>query len=89
MAVARQWLSSDHVGIPTDAGKMFSTRPAPICYKQDRWSNELVMRQSPAGKKLSTEEEDIVGIRQQATTGEDTEDCAVVNCRVCELTIAL
>jgi hypothetical protein len=32
--------------------------------------NELVVRQSPAGKNMSTEEEDIVGIRHQATTGE-------------------
>jgi hypothetical protein len=27
--------------------------------------------QSPAGKKVSTEAEDIVGIRHEATTGED------------------
>jgi hypothetical protein len=37
---------------------------------------------------VSTEEEDIVGIRHQETTGEDTVDWedlvrAVVNCRVC------
>jgi hypothetical protein len=32
------------------------------------------MRQSPAGKNVSTEAEDIVGIRRQATTGEDTAD---------------
>jgi hypothetical protein len=49
---------------------------------------------SPAGKKVSTEAENIVGIRHQATTGEDTEDwedlvCAVVKCRVCELMIVL
>jgi hypothetical protein len=50
------------------------------CYKQnnqlgvDSWSNELVVRQAPAGKNLSTEGEDIVDIRQQATTGEDTEN---------------
>jgi hypothetical protein len=29
------------------------------------------VRQSPAGKNVSTEAEDIAGIRHQATTGED------------------
>jgi hypothetical protein len=52
------------------------------------------MGQSPAGKNVSTETEDIGGIHNQATTGEDTADWddlvrAVVNCRVCELAIAL
>jgi hypothetical protein len=52
------------------------------------------VEQSPAGKNVSTEAEDIVGIRQQATTGKGTtlrEDlvCAIVNCRVCGLPIAL
>jgi hypothetical protein len=37
----------------------------------DNWSNQLVMRQLPAGNNVSTEAEDIVGIRHQATTGED------------------
>jgi hypothetical protein len=37
----------------------------------DSSSNELVVRQSPAGKNMSTEAEDIVGIRHQVTTGED------------------
>jgi hypothetical protein len=32
------------------------------------------VRQSPAGKNVSTEVEDIVGIRHQATTGEATAD---------------
>jgi hypothetical protein len=32
---------------------------------------ETVLRQSPAGKDMSTEAEGIVGIRHQATTGED------------------
>jgi hypothetical protein len=32
------------------------------------------MGQSPAGKNVSTETEDIVGIRHQATTGEDIAD---------------
>jgi hypothetical protein len=38
----------------------------------DSWSNELVVRQLPAGKNVSTEAEDIVTIRHQATIGEDT-----------------
>jgi hypothetical protein len=55
---------------------------------------QLVAGQSPAGKNVSTEAEDIVGIRHQAKTGEDTVDRedllrAVVNCSVCELAIAL
>jgi hypothetical protein len=32
------------------------------------------VRQSPAGKNVSTEAEYIVGIHDQATTGEDTAD---------------
>jgi hypothetical protein len=66
-------------------------RSVPRCYKQDSWS---VVRQSPAGKNVITEAEDTVAIRQQGTTGEDKagrEDLvnALVNCRVCELAIAL
>jgi hypothetical protein len=34
--------------------------------------DELVFRQSPAGKNVSMEAEDILGIRHQATTGEET-----------------
>jgi hypothetical protein len=54
-----------------------------LTLRVDSWSNELVVRESPAGKKVSTEAEDIVEIRPQATTGEDTADweefmCAVV-----------
>jgi hypothetical protein len=59
----------------------------PGCYKQESWSNELVVVQSPAVKNVSTEAEDIVEIRHQATTGEDAKDRedlvrAVVNCRM-------
>jgi hypothetical protein len=39
-----------------------------------RWSSGLVVGQSPAGKNVSTEAEEIFGIRHQATTGEDTAD---------------
>jgi hypothetical protein len=35
------------------------------------WSNELVVKQWPAGKNVSTVAEGIVGIRNQATTGKD------------------
>jgi hypothetical protein len=43
--------------------------------------------QLPAGKNMSTEAEEVFGIRHQAMTGEDTADWedlvhAVVNCRV-------
>jgi hypothetical protein len=46
------------------------------------------------GKNVTTEAEDIFGIRHQATTGEDIADLedlvrAVVNCRVCKLAIPL
>jgi hypothetical protein len=37
----------------------------------DSWSNELFVRLSPAGKKVSMEAEDIVGNRHQATISED------------------
>jgi hypothetical protein len=43
--------------------------------------------QSPAGKEVTTENEDIAVIHHQAMPGEDTADwkdlvCAVVNCNV-------
>jgi hypothetical protein len=50
---------------------VFSVRSVPICNKRDSWSNELVVRQSPAGKNVRPEAGDIVEIRHQATTGED------------------
>jgi hypothetical protein len=31
-------------------------------YKQDNWSNELVVRQTPAGKNVRTEADAIVGM---------------------------
>jgi hypothetical protein len=37
-------------------------------------SDLVVERQSPAGKEVSMETEDIVWIRHQVTTAEDTED---------------
>jgi hypothetical protein len=46
----------------------------PRCYKQNRWSNELVVRQSPADENVSTKAGDVVGIRHQATIGEEKED---------------
>jgi hypothetical protein len=54
----------------------------------------IAVGQSPAGKNVGTEAQDIVRIRHQATIGEDTVDSedlirAIVNCRVCELAIAL
>jgi hypothetical protein len=41
----------------------------------DSWSNELVVRETPAGKNVNTEAEDMVRIRHQATTGEDYVCC--------------
>jgi hypothetical protein len=38
------------------------------------WSNDLVVRQSPVGKNVSTGTEDIAGIHHQATTGVDVEN---------------
>jgi hypothetical protein len=75
-------------------GTVFYVRSVLSCYKQDIWSNELVVGQSIAAKNVSTEAEDIVRIREEATTGEDIADLeelinAVVNWRVCKLAIAL
>jgi hypothetical protein len=77
-------------GPVSNRGTVFSVRSMPRCYKQDSWSNELVVRQSPAGKNVITEAE----VRHEETNGEDTADRkdlvrAVVNCRICELAIAL
>jgi hypothetical protein len=44
------------------------------------------VEQSPAGKNMSTEAEDVVGSIYLSTTGEDR---AIANCRVCGLAIAL
>jgi hypothetical protein len=60
---AKQQLNSNR-------GNVFSVRSVPRCYKQDNWSNELVVGQSPAGKNVSTKAEDIVQVCHQATTGE-------------------
>jgi hypothetical protein len=49
----------------------------PPTWGSDVWSNELVVRQSPACKNMSMEAED----PQQATTGEDS--------RIFELAISL
>jgi hypothetical protein len=52
-------------------------------WKVDSWNNVLAARQSPACKNVSTEAEDIIGTRRQATSGEDIAKrqdfmCAVV-----------
>jgi hypothetical protein len=49
-------------------------RSLPRCYKQDNWSNDLVAGQSPAGKNVSWEAEDIVEVRHQSTNVENTSD---------------
>jgi hypothetical protein len=48
---------------------VFSVRSVSRCFKQSILNNELDVRQSPAGKNVGTEEEDIVGIRHEAPTG--------------------
>jgi hypothetical protein len=64
---AKQQLNSNRTTV-------FSVRCVPRCYKQANWSNELVVGQSPVGKNVSMEAEDIVGIHHQTMTGEDTEE---------------
>jgi hypothetical protein len=39
--------------------------------KVDSWSNELVVRHLPNGKNVTTEAENIVRFRYQATTSKD------------------
>jgi hypothetical protein len=63
--------------------EVFSVRSVPRCSKQDNWSNAVVVGQSTVGENVSTEAENIVGIRHQATTDEDLVR-AIVNCIVCE-----
>jgi hypothetical protein len=58
----------------SNRGTMLSVLSVPRCYKQDNWSNELAVGQSPASKHVSTEAEDIVGVRHQTTTVEDITD---------------
>jgi hypothetical protein len=68
----------------------FSSQSVSYELRVDSWSNERVVRQSPAGENVSAEAEDIVAILYQATTGKDIinlEDlaCPVVRSRVREL----
>jgi hypothetical protein len=51
-----------------------SVRSLPRYDKQDSWSNEFVVGQTSTEKKVSTEVEEFVGIRHQATTGGNTAD---------------
>jgi hypothetical protein len=53
----------------SNRGTVFSVQSAE-CYKQDSWSNELVVRQMPTGKNVRMEAEDPVAIRHHAITGE-------------------
>jgi hypothetical protein len=63
---AKQQLNSNR-------GTVFSLQYVPRYYKQDSWNSELVVRQSPAGKNVSTETGHF-WIRCQTKTGEDTAD---------------
>jgi hypothetical protein len=80
---ARQWLNSDHMGIPTNAkatvdtatvGRCFLCGPCLDVISRTVRSNELVVGQSPAGKNVSTEAGDIIIIHHQATSDEDIAD---------------
>jgi hypothetical protein len=51
----------------SNRGTVFSVRSVTRCYEKENWNNELVLGQSPPGKNTSTEAEDIVDIRYQAT----------------------
>jgi pyrimidine operon attenuation protein/uracil phosphoribosyltransferase len=42
-----------------------------LTLRVDSWSNELVVKPSTIGKNVSTEADDIVWIRHQATIEED------------------
>jgi hypothetical protein len=71
---------------------VFSLQSVTRCYKEDSWSNELVVGQSPASKNVITKVGGIVGICHQATTGEDTADwknlvSALADCIVRELVV--
>jgi hypothetical protein len=75
--------------------EVFSVRSVPKCYKQDKSRMYLIVRQAPVNRY----EHRSWGIyeiqsRYQATTNEDTADGkglvrAVVNCIMCELSMAL
>jgi hypothetical protein len=79
-AIAIQWLCSDHMVIPTAAKATMDTATEEryflcspcrnVISRTVRAMSEFV-RQLPAAKNRSTEAEDIVGIREQATTGEE------------------
>jgi hypothetical protein len=58
----------------SNRGTVFSVWSVPGYYKQENWSNELVLGQSPASKNVNMGAEDIVRIRYQATTGENAAD---------------
>jgi hypothetical protein len=60
--------------VNSNIGMGFSVQSVPKYYKQDSRINNLVVRQSSAGRKVSTEGEYIVEILHQATTSEDTAD---------------
>jgi hypothetical protein len=42
-----------------------------LTLRVESWSNELVVIQSPTGKNVNTEADDIIGIRHQTTTDEN------------------
>jgi hypothetical protein len=69
--------------------EMFSMRPVPRCYKQNKTRVWRVVRQSPAIKDVNMEAEEATALeavaRRQPVKIQQTEVLvrAVVNCRVC------
>jgi hypothetical protein len=75
---------------------VFSMRSVPRCYNQDRFRIYSVGTQSPACKGVNTKAGEATALkavtRRQPVKIQQTEKtyvCAVVNCRVRELAIAL
>jgi hypothetical protein len=44
----------------SNGGMVFSLLPLPEYYKQDNWSNKLLVKQSPTNKNVSTEADNFV-----------------------------
>jgi hypothetical protein len=65
---------------PANRGKVFSVQSVPRRYNQGSLSNEIVVRQSLAGKNVTIEEADIFGsvARQRLVKTKQTEKISYV-----------
>jgi hypothetical protein len=76
-------------------GQVLSVRSVPRCSKQEKSKIELVVRESQVSNAVKTKAEEDTELkavtRRQPVEIQQTEILvrAIVNCRVCELTIAL